>query len=178
MIETRITITLFALSVLVGILVSGLIGSAQVLAQTYATSTATTTTATSTSSTTTPSTTATTTPTTGTSTPITVLCEINRTLTVGSVGEDVRCLQRYLNSAGFTLAFTGPGSLGNETAYFGNLTKQAVIRWQEVNASTVLVPLGLSSGTGVWGRYSMNQYTSMVRFALGLPGMTVLSLAR
>lgn len=97
------------------------------------------------------------------------LCEITRALKVGSNGDDVRCLQRFLNWAGYTIAPSGSGSPGNESNYFGSLTANAVIRWQNANASQVLVPAGLSSGTGLFGQLSFNQYVRMVRQSLGLP---------
>ena len=58
-------------------------------------------------------------------------CVFTRDLTVGSVGADVRCLQQFLNNAGFLVARTGVGSPGFETDYFGNLTQQAVSAWQK-----------------------------------------------
>ena len=59
-----------------------------------------------------------------------------RDLAIGSVGEDVRSLQRLLNSLGFTVAESGPGSPGEETTYFGSATQQALIRYQQVNDIT------------------------------------------
>lgn len=55
---------------------------------------------------------------------------ITRDLRLYSVGEDVRMLQKFLNSKGFTVSLTGSGSTGNETTYFGQATKAAVIRYQ------------------------------------------------
>ena len=57
-------------------------------------------------------------------------------LTLGSVGEEVRLLQRLLNSLGFTVATTGPGSPGEETTYFGPATQRALIRYQQANGIT------------------------------------------
>lgn len=96
------------------------------------------------------------------------LCEIQRGLTIGSQGEDVRCLQRYLNWAGYPVSTSGAGSPGQETMYFGELTASAVARWQDVHASQVLVPLALSSGTGYWGASSFAHYVQLVRSALGV----------
>ena len=96
------------------------------------------------------------------------LCEITRNLSVGTSGEDVKCLQRYLNWSGYTVSSSGAGSPGSETMYFGNLTAQAVIQWQNGHSTAVLAPVGLSSGTGYWGQSSFNYYVALVRIALGV----------
>jgi peptidoglycan hydrolase-like protein with peptidoglycan-binding domain len=44
--------------------------------------------------------------------------------------EDIRALQAFLNSHGFTIAQHGSGSPGNETSLFGLLSYQALIRFQ------------------------------------------------
>lgn len=69
-----------------------------------------------------------------------------RDLAVGSVGEDVRLLQQWLNSHGFKIAASGPGSPGAETTYFGQLTKTALARYQ-VEFGIVPVTGGLDSAT-------------------------------
>jgi len=74
----------------------------------------------------------------------------------GSHGEDVRVLQKFLNAQGFILAQSGPGSLGNETEYFGSLTENALIRFQEAHKKEILDPLALDSGTGYYGIYTMS----------------------
>ena len=51
-------------------------------------------------------------------------------LSIGSVGEDVRRLQMFLNDVRCTVAPRGFGSPGNETDYFGSLTKKALERCQ------------------------------------------------
>lgn len=56
-----------------------------------------------------------------------------RNLDVGTTGSDVKDLQRFLNSRGFTVAQVGPGSLGNETDMFGNATKAALAKFQAAN---------------------------------------------
>ena len=76
-----------------------------------------------------------------------------RTLSLGSEGQDVYELQKVLNSNSQTqVALTGAGSPGNETNYFGIRTQQAVAQLQTLNASTILVPLGLIVGTGYFGQ--------------------------
>lgn len=74
-----------------------------------------------------------------------------RNLTVGSTGEDVHELQRFLNSRGFVVALSGPGSSGNESSYFGRLTKAALIKFQDFYGSEILAPIGLTKGTGFFG---------------------------
>ncbi len=56
--------------------------------------------------------------------------DFSRNLTLGSVGDDVKRLQEFLNGHDFIVAKTGVGSPGSETNYFGNLTRQALARYQ------------------------------------------------
>lgn len=46
------------------------------------------------------------------------------------IGGEVRSLQQFLNSHGFIVAATGPGSPGNETTFFGARLYRALIRFQ------------------------------------------------
>ena len=72
-----------------------------------------------------------------------------RNLTMGSSGDDVRQLQRFLNSNPQTqVATTGVGSPGYETSYYGPATTRAVSKFQELYAAQILTPLGLTRGTG------------------------------
>jgi methionine-rich copper-binding protein CopC len=54
-------------------------------------------------------------------------------LKLGAMGKDVQKLQQYLNRHGFELANSGIGSIGQETEYFGPLTKKALVNFQIVN---------------------------------------------
>jgi len=74
-----------------------------------------------------------------------------RPLKLGSVGEDVRRLQRFLNERGFVIKSSGPGSRNNESTVFGSLTAAALRRFQEANRASILAPLGLQRGTGILG---------------------------
>ena len=56
-----------------------------------------------------------------------------RSLTIGGQGNDVKNLQKYLNSRGFVVAKTGAGSPGYETTLFGPLTQKALAKFQKAN---------------------------------------------
>jgi peptidoglycan hydrolase-like protein with peptidoglycan-binding domain len=59
-----------------------------------------------------------------------------RSLQLGMTGNDVKQLQIFLNSKGFTVSYTGPGSKGNETTFFGIKTKLSLIKYQKANNIT------------------------------------------
>ncbi|MES2470778.1 MAG: fibronectin type III domain-containing protein [Patescibacteria group bacterium] len=59
-----------------------------------------------------------------------------RDLQMGSVGEDVRALQVFLNNNGYTVSVTGFGSKGNESTTFGPATKAALIKFQQAKGIT------------------------------------------
>jgi chitodextrinase len=54
----------------------------------------------------------------------------SRNLTIGTKGDDVRQLQRFLNGAGFRVAASGAGSPGLESTTFGPATRSALARYQ------------------------------------------------
>jgi peptidoglycan hydrolase-like protein with peptidoglycan-binding domain len=76
----------------------------------------------------------------------------SRDLSLGMEGKDVLQLQKILNAKGIVLASEGPGSPGNETEFFGNLTKDALMRYQ---AKEGIVPA--SGSFGAWTRWWMNK---------------------
>jgi hypothetical protein len=79
-----------------------------------------------------------------TSTPIL----FNQNLRVGSVSPDVIRLQKFLNAHDFTVATSGPGSVGNETVRYGTLTQKAVALFQTKYSDKILKPQGLTKATG------------------------------
>jgi len=80
-------------------------------------------------------------------------CTFTRSLTVGSTGQDVMCLQQYLNGAGFTVSASGAGAPGMETTFFGSRTTAAVAAWQAAN--------GVAPAVGYFGPISMAKYTQL-----------------
>jgi len=77
--------------------------------------------------------------------------QFSSTLQVGSEGKEVEELQKCLAKDPSVYPE------GEITNYFGNLTKQAIIRFQEKYASDILEPLGLSSGTGKVGNSTIEK---------------------
>lgn len=80
-------------------------------------------------------------------------CAFANDLAIGSVGEDVRCLQQYLNSSGFVVATGGVGSAGHETTQFQTKTQAAVMKWQTAQ--------GISPASGLFGPLSRAKYAAL-----------------
>lgn len=87
-------------------------------------------------------------------------CSFSRDLQNGSTGEDVRCLQKYLNSAGYIVAQSGVGSPGNETSLLRDLTVQAIKKWQTANGVTA---------TGYFGSLSRQKYSTLTAIVTASP---------
>ncbi len=66
----------------------------------------------------------------------TITAAFARNLEFGMTGEDVKALQQWLNTNGYRVASSGPGSPGNETTKFGGATRSALIKFQKANGIT------------------------------------------
>jgi len=88
-------------------------------------------------------------------------CSFTRSLTVGSRGDDVTCLQNYLKGAGHLSV--------SATGYFGSLTKAAAASWQSAN--------GVSPAAGYFGPISRAKYDSMTATAAASSASSVASSA-
>ncbi|MEI7513066.1 MAG: hypothetical protein WCJ74_00395 [bacterium] len=78
--------------------------------------------------------------------------QFTKDLKQGDFNNDVLELQKILNLDTETaVSFSGAGSKGNETNYFGNLTRRAVVRFQEKYRSEILISNRLNAGTGFVG---------------------------
>lgn len=75
--------------------------------------------------------------------PVAVSLTLN--LKLGMNNKQVLALQQVLNNAGYVIAKSGPGSVGNETNYFGSLTREALRRFQ---CDKGIVCTGSESSTG------------------------------
>ena len=81
-----------------------------------------------------------------------------RNLTRGDKGEDVRCLQKFLNAKAYTIVSSGPGSPGNESDEFGSKTEEALIKFQKDNA----VALNIIRSTGYFGDTTRSYINALV----------------
>lgn len=74
-----------------------------------------------------------------------------KNLKIGDVGIDVLNLQKFLNNHGYFIALNGLGSMEQETNYFGKATKEQVKAYQDTHVKDILIPSGLTKGTGYFG---------------------------
>lgn len=85
-----------------------------------------------------------------------------RTLSFGMTGEDVRYLQSLLNKDSRTqVVATGPGSPGQESLFFGQKTRDAVMRFQELYKYEILIPLNIASPTGTVGSQTQQKLVAV-----------------
>jgi len=85
-----------------------------------------------------------------------------RPLKLGLNNADIKLLQQFLNSHGFTVSQTGLGSRGQETTYFGLATFKALIRFQEAHRADILTPNGITKGTGYFGALSIKKVNEIL----------------
>lgn len=69
----------------------------------------------------------------------------------GTRDQDVVDLQQYLNNNGYKIAESGPGAPGQETNFFGRLTRIALTRFQNDHYNEILAGIKFSKGTGIFG---------------------------
>jgi len=80
--------------------------------------------------------------------------KFTKELSFGENSSDVKELQKLLNFKGFALALNGNGSPGNETNFFRERTKKALILFQK--------SAGLPA-TGYFGKKTINYVNSLIR---------------
>ncbi|HPS21583.1 MAG TPA: right-handed parallel beta-helix repeat-containing protein, partial [Candidatus Paceibacterota bacterium] len=68
-----------------------------------------------------------------TSAPTTPKFTFTKNLKYLQIDNEVKELQKFLNTHGYQVSTTGAGSLGNETTKFGSLTQKALIKFQLAN---------------------------------------------
>lgn len=92
----------------------------------------------------------------------TLLCAptLIRTLQLGITGEDVKTLQRLLITENVYPA-------GIISGYFGPLTNQAVIFFQQKYRNEILIPVGLTQGTGIVGPATRAKINAILLDKLG-----------
>jgi len=89
-------------------------------------------------------------------------CTFTRSLYLGVSDPQVKCLQQYLNGAGYAVSTSGAGSVGSETNYYGAKTQAAVAKWQAAN--------GVSPAVGYFGSISQAKYTTIAGTTGGTTG--------
>ena len=88
--------------------------------------------------------------------------QFTKPLKLGMTDIDVFVLQQFLNTHDIQVSETGAGSRGHETSYYGAKTALAVKKFQELHADTVLLPLGLTKSTGIFGVMTMKAVNAIL----------------
>jgi hypothetical protein len=84
-----------------------------------------------------------------------------RNLGIGSIGQDVKELQKFLNANSYLLANAGAGAPGRETTYFGSITRAALMKFQTTNK--------ISPAVGFFGPITRALFNKIVgNLALGV----------
>jgi len=89
------------------------------------------------------------------SAPVCKLLLFSANLKLGSQGQEVKQMQAFLRQQGL---FNYP----TDTGYFGQITKNAVMQFQEKYAESILKPFNLSQPTGNWYPATMAKANSML----------------
>ncbi len=84
---------------------------------------------------------------------------ITGNLVIGMAGSQVTCLQQFLKTQGPDIY-----PEGLVTGFFGNLTKMAVMRFQEKYKAEVLAPINLLQGTGFVGILTRQKINQLLKF--------------
>ncbi|GEM_PF-2995583 len=90
--------------------------------------------------------------------------KFTRTLKLGSTGADVKRLKVFLNTHGFPIAVSGPGSSGQESSSYGVSTAAAISRFQVAHKKEILTPNRLTKGTGQFGVATMKVVNRMIGY--------------
>ena len=89
-------------------------------------------------------------------------------LRIGMNNDDVKILQQLLINEGFW------NSGASVSSYFGPVTKQAVMSFQQKNSEQILKPLGLTYPTGFFGPYTRNYLNNNIFIDFGTGPSTIL----
>jgi len=89
--------------------------------------------------------------------------QFNKNMGSGAMLTDVKYLQMLLNQDTDTqIALTGYGSPGQEITYFGEKTRQAIIKFQEKFKDAILTPLNLTKGTGIVAKNTRDKLNELL----------------
>ena len=104
----------------------------------------------------------------------TVSTEFTRNLSIGDDNFEVKALQQMLNNDPRTrVAVSGPGSPGQESTFYGNLTADAVSKFQELYRSEILTPAGLTRGSGFFGPGTRAKMNALINAQIQSPDSNI-----